>query len=139
VDRRQLFTYFEADRFVKGIGIQIEHADENEAACSLLVNENHLNADNVVQGGVLFTLADFAFAVAANAGGRHTVTISSSISYIRACKQGMLTAIARATHNGNRICVYSVEGWDENGVLLAQATITGYRNTEKAKEFDKLP
>lgn len=54
----------------------------------------HLNAAGTVQGGALFTLADFAFAVAANAGGVLTVSLQNSISFLRAAKPARLTARA---------------------------------------------
>jgi acyl-CoA thioesterase len=43
------------------------------------INETHLNAVGVVQGGAIFTLADFAFAVASNSRGKIALAINAEI------------------------------------------------------------
>lgn len=124
----ELREFFLADKFAMGIGIDIESVDENGAVCTLLTNEGHLNAGGVVQGGVIYTLADFAFAVAANADGVMTPTINASMSYIKGAK-GTPRLIAKAdlVHKGASTCVYNVSVTDESGALIAAATITGLR------------
>ena len=67
-------------------GAVIDEVGENYAVCSLDLNGSHRNAVGAVMGGVMFTLADFAFAVAANSGGRTVVTLTSSISFISGVK-----------------------------------------------------
>ena len=47
-------------------GIVIEEAEPGHAVCSFSIDKRHLNAHNRVMGGAIFTLADFAFAIAAN-------------------------------------------------------------------------
>ena len=47
-------------------GIHIDYVDEDTTVCSLQLDNRHLNAKGSVMGGVIFTLADFAFAIAAN-------------------------------------------------------------------------
>ena len=57
---------FENDRFATENGAVIEEVEEHYAQCSLKLGSRHRNAMGAVMGGVYFTLADFAFAVAAN-------------------------------------------------------------------------
>ena len=57
---------FENDRFATENGAVIEEVEEHYAKCSLKLGSHHRNAMGAVMGGVYFTLADFAFAVAAN-------------------------------------------------------------------------
>ena len=82
--KSELIAYFSADLFaVQACGITIEDVDENGAQCRMAVTATHLNAQGVVQGGAIFTLADFAFAVAANAGGAPTVSLGAQIHFLR--------------------------------------------------------
>ena len=48
----------------QGYNVEIEEVDDGYAKCSLEIQPHHLNAANTVMGGAIFTLADFAFAVA---------------------------------------------------------------------------
>ena len=72
--------FFKDDRFQKLVGVNIEEVGDGYAVCGVNLDENHFNADGIVQGGVIYTLADSAFAVAANSGEFFTVTLSSSES-----------------------------------------------------------
>ena len=67
-------------------GIEIEEVSLHHAVVSLKIEQRHLNAANTVMGGVLFTMADFAFAVAANFDRPLTVTLASQISFLNAAK-----------------------------------------------------
>ena len=57
--------FFKNDRFAMEAGIKLTEVRPGYAKAELKVNEHHLNAGNVVQGGALFTLADLAIAAAA--------------------------------------------------------------------------
>ncbi|MGI5898603.1 MAG: PaaI family thioesterase [Christensenellales bacterium] len=127
----ELKSFFSNDVFARNMGIKIESAGEDGAVCTLLAAADHMNAGGMVQGGAIFTLADLAFAVAANAGGAQTVTLNCSISYLSGARAGLLTAKSTAVHKGRRTCVYSVDVTDESGRLVATANITGARVAEK--------
>lgn len=47
-------------------GIEIDEVGDNYAKCSMPLTENHRNAYGGIMGGSIYTLADFAFAVASN-------------------------------------------------------------------------
>ena len=57
---------FEKDRFATDNGAVIDEVDDHYAKCSLKIEDRHRNAMGAVMGGVYFTLADFALAVASN-------------------------------------------------------------------------
>ena len=57
-------------------GIEIVEVGELYVKCMLHLAAKHKNAMGAVMGGVLYTLADFAFAVAANYDTLTTVSIS---------------------------------------------------------------
>ena len=61
---------FENDRFATSSGMRLVELRPGFAKTRLQVEERHLNSIGTVQGGVIFTLADFAFGVAVKTGGK---------------------------------------------------------------------
>ena len=58
---------FAKDRFAtEQTGAVIEEVAPNYAKCSMQIMDQHRNAYGGVMGGAIYTLADFAFAVASN-------------------------------------------------------------------------
>lgn len=108
-------------------GIVIEDVHPDYAKCSLEIIGKHLNAAGFVMGGAIFTLADFAFAVASNCGHELTVTLSSNINYINGTKGPNLYAEAKCIKSSERICFYDIEVSDDGGNLVASISTTGYR------------
>lgn len=129
---QEIKTFFAADRFAMGNGITIIEAIPGYARCTCPILPQHLNAGSTVQGGMLFTLADFTFAVASNAGGVPTVTLDSTISFLRPAKGKELIAIAREIHTGKTICHYQVEITDDLGTKVATLSATGYQKRPTA-------
>jgi len=118
-------AFFAQDRFATCNGAVIEEIGEAHAVCSLTIGENHCNAMGNVMGGVVFMLADFAFAVVSNFGRRPTVSASSQITFLRTAKGKKLTARAELIREG-RSSVYSeVSVMDEPGNLIARVTANG--------------
>ena len=75
---------FADDRFATENGAVIEKIGDGYAKCSVKLERKHKNAMGGVMGGVYFTLADFAFAVASNHEKMGVVSISSNIAFLRA-------------------------------------------------------
>lgn len=105
----------------------IEEVEEHYAQCSLKLGSRHRNAMGAVMGGVYFTLADFAFAVAANWQGTGTVSLHSDIAYLGSVKGNQLIAEAVCIKNGRSTSYYKIEVKDELGNLTAVVNTTGYR------------
>ena len=117
----------ERDKFARGIGVQVIEALPERAVCKLEINENHLNGLGLVNGGVLFTIADYAMAVAANANGSSTVTLNSSIDFIKSASRGTIVAVATPVKTGRTISRYRVEvRLEENSDLLAVLSATSF-------------
>ena len=57
-------AYFAGDRFATENGMTLDAIGEGTAVCSVTLSPRHQNANGGIMGGVIFTLADFAFAVA---------------------------------------------------------------------------
>ena len=80
------------DRFAALLGIELLETAHGKAKAKLVINDEHLNAVNIVQGGVIFTLADFTFAAAANSYGKVAMAINVNISFLKAATKGTLYA-----------------------------------------------
>lgn len=115
------------DRFAAHAGITLEHVEPGYARARLRVGPDHLNGVGIVQGGAIFTLADFAFGAAANSSGSVAVAIDVSISFLKAVTGGELLAEAREESASGRIGTSLVRVTDENGTLVAIFKGSAYR------------
>lgn len=122
----KLKQFFAKDLFALSLGIEIVDIKEHQATCELILKETHYNAGESVQGGVLFTLGDFAFAVASNSAGFLTVSLNNTISYFSPPKGNKLTATATRLNSTKRTCIYEVSLLDTYDTLVAKMTVTGY-------------
>ena len=118
----------EKDRFARHIGAELGEAADGKATVRLKVQQQHLNALDIVQGGVIFTIADLAFALASNSRGLPAVALSVNINYIRPGRPGsVLTATARELSCTSKVGTYLVEVSDDAGGLLASFQGLAYR------------
>lgn len=123
---KTLLAFFEGDYYAKQTGIVIDAFSEGKSTCSFEVQQRHLNAGKAVQGGAIFTLADFAFAVAANASGKKTVSLENQITFMHPVKGKRLIAKAYEISSTHKICFYQVDVTDENNQPVAKMSVTGY-------------
>lgn len=128
---QELIAFFQKDRFATDNGAYIDEIDENYAKCSMKIEDRHRNALGAVMGGVYFTLADFALAVASNWKEPGTVSLSSNISYLCPAKGSILTAEAVCIKDGRTTGLYRIDVKDDLGNLTAVATTTVYKTGGK--------
>lgn len=119
--------YFKADKFALNTGIELIEVSKGYAKARMEITPMHLNAGGVCQGGALFTLADFAFAVATNSHGQLTFSITSSINIFKSEKSGYLYAEAKEVFSHKRLGNCEVNITNEAGELIATFNGTGYR------------
>ena len=127
-DLEEIRHRFENDRFAMGTtGVVIDSAEPGKAVCSLVLEERHLNGNNVPMGGAVFTLADIACAVAANGySEKKTVSQQASITFLSPARGKRLTAEAVCLRSGRTTALYAVDIKDELGTYVAHATMNGY-------------
>lgn len=118
--------FFNEDKFQSLVGVEIEEVENGHSVCSIKLTKDHFNSDGLVQGGVLFTLADSAFAVAANSTDSFVVTLTASMQYMTKATGSLIKAEATLVNTSKRVCFYRVEVKDEIGELVAVANMTGY-------------
>lgn len=119
---------FQNDRFATdAAGIVIDSAEPGKAVCSLHLELRHMNANKVPMGGAIFTLADFACAVAANGYcEKATVSQNASITFLAPAKGKRLIAEASCLRSGRTTALYAVDVRDELGTYVAHAAINSY-------------
>ncbi|MGI9221660.1 MAG: hydroxyphenylacetyl-CoA thioesterase PaaI [Woeseiaceae bacterium] len=108
------------DRASKSLGIEIEIPEAGSAIASMYVRQEMVNGFDICHGGMVFTLADTAFAFACNAYDEVTVAGSGNIEFLRPALRGeRLQATAREIHRGRRQGVYKVEVHNQDNKLVA--------------------
>ena len=125
-DIEKVREMFRNDRYATESGAVIEEIDDHYARVSLTITEHHQNAVGGVMGGVYFTLADFAFAVASNWQKTGTVSINSDISFIGVPKSNRIIAETQLVKNGRSTCCYNVSVTDDTGTPVAMVKIIGF-------------
>ena len=125
-----LKAYFKNDRYATLTGVEILETDKGYCKAKLKIEDKHLNAANVVQGGAIFTLADLAFAVASNSQGQLALAINVNISFLKGKSDGTLYATARETTSPKRIGAYDILVTDENQEIIARFNGLVYRKNE---------
>ena len=119
------------DQFAAHANIELLAVAPGRARAKMTLRPHHLNALRVVQGGAIFTLADFAFAAAANAHGTVAVAINVNITFMKAAKTGTLWAEAREVSKNFKLGSYLVEVKDDQGDLVASFQGLAYRKRDK--------
>ena len=118
---------FSKDRFASKAGAKIDEITEEYVICSLELNESHRNAYGGVMGGVIFTLADFAFAVLSNNIHSLTVAQNVNITYINAPKGDKLFARATCRKSGKTTTIINVDVYDDMERDVALFTGSGFK------------
>ena len=116
---KTLREFLQGDRFAQHCGIELISLAPGHAVTRMQIQPWHANAVGLVQGGAIFTLADYAFAVASNTHGTVAVGINVSITYMKAVTAGTLTAEAREVARNPKLASYTVNVTDEAGHLVA--------------------
>jgi len=115
------------DQFaIKTVGIELIEAEPGKGRAKLRLEEKHLNGLGIVQGGAIFTLADFALAAASNFDSP-AVSIQANISYFKAVSSGTLYATAIEESRTTRLGTYLIRITNESDELLALMQATVYR------------
>ncbi|HPS56095.1 MAG TPA: PaaI family thioesterase [Sedimentisphaerales bacterium] len=132
----KLKKHFEQyDRFAKLCGIELLEVGSGKSKARMKIREQHLNGVGTVHGGAIFTLADFAFALAGNSSGKVAVAVNVSISFMKAVSNGFLTAQAWEVTKNPKLGTYTVEIKDDADDVVAIFQGLAYR---KKEDFESL-
>ena len=102
-------------------GIEIEEAREGYARIRMALRADMLNGHGIAHGGMIFALADTAFAYACNSRNVRTVAAQASIVFLDQAREGeVLVAEASEQALVGRSGVYNVAVRSEDGRAIAE-------------------
>ncbi len=128
----QIFQRISQDPFARFLGIELLELREGYSRVSMTVEEHMLNFHGIPHGGVIFSLADAAFAAASNSHGQTAVALNVSISFLAAVPVGTrLYAEGTEESLGRRTALCRLAVTTEDGTLVALSHGLVYRKQEQ--------
>lgn len=113
-------SMFERDHASQALGMRVVEVGPGHASVSMSVRADMVNGHGSCHGGVIFALADSAFAFACNSHGPVTVAAGASIEFLAPARLGdELTATAVETSRQKRTGVYDVTVRNQGGERIA--------------------
>ncbi|MBV9413984.1 MAG: PaaI family thioesterase [Solirubrobacterales bacterium] len=111
--------------FAATLGMELVSATPDEVVGRLIWREELCTTGGALHGGALMSLADNLGGVCAFLNlpaGATTATISSSTNFMRAVREGSVTATARPLRVGRSVIVVQTDMRDDAGRLAVQTT-----------------
>ena len=115
-DRRQRTAERAAEALYRGdaasqmLGMTIESCGPGRATVSMRIRPDMVNGHRICHGGLIFALADSAFAFACNSYGDNTVAAGAAIEFLAPGREGdLLRAIATGALARGRAGIYEIE------------------------------
>jgi acyl-CoA thioesterase len=122
------------------LGIQVDQIAPGFARCSMTVRRDMVNGHDTCHGGLIFTLADSAFAFACNACNRATVALGAQISFTAPARLGdVLVATATEQSRTRRTGVYDVRIVTRDGREIALFRGSSYETRGPVLRDDPVP
>lgn len=117
---RAAAAMWERDVAAQSLGMTIDEVRPGYARLRMRVRPDMLNGHDMCHGGLIFALADTAFAYACNSHNRATVAAGAAIEFLAPARgEEVLIAEAREQALGGRLGVYDVEVHSEQGLRVA--------------------
>ena len=124
------------DHATRWFGMERVSVAEGRAVMRMTVETHHCNGHGICHGGVIFSLADSAFAFACNARNVPTVAQMNTITFIAPGAAGdVLTAEAREVSLRGRSGIYDITVTRQTGEVLAE--MRGHSRAIKGKLFEE--
>ncbi len=108
------------DAASKQLGMNVESCAPGRAAVTMRIRPDMVNGHGICHGGLVFALADSAFAFACNSYGDNTVAAGAAIEFLKPAREGdLLRADAAESWRAGRSGIYEIEVRDQDGDLIA--------------------
>jgi len=102
------------------LGMQLVAVKPGYARLSMRVRSDMVNGHRLCHGGLIFTLADSAFAVSCNSHNDSTVAAAASIDFLAPAREGdELAAEARELWRSGRSGLYEITVTNQRGERIA--------------------
>jgi acyl-CoA thioesterase len=129
-------TMWDQDHASQWLGMKVITVSEGRAILELTVAQHHCNGHGMCHGGVIFALADSAFAFACNSRNQATVAQHNVISYIASGRLGdRLRAEATEISLRGRSGITDVTVTNQTGTVIAE--FRGMSRAIKGTVFDE--
>lgn len=137
---RAVEALYATDRATQALGMRIVAVAPGACTVEMAVRAEMTNGLGTCHGGILFTLADSAFAFACNSEGKATVAASASIDFLEAAQAGdVLTAAARGLWTGGRSGIYEITITNQHGARIAFFRGRSHRLSERRALTEVAP
>ncbi len=124
----------ENDAFSQWLGIDVVDIQPGFSHLEMTVRPEMLNGFDILHGGICYSIADSALAFASNSHGAQAVSVETSISHLKPCRNGdKLIAIAEEKSISRKIAIYQIEIKNQKEEVVALFKGTVYRSS---KEWD---
>jgi acyl-CoA thioesterase len=118
--RSAVQSMFRSDHASQNLGLQVLDVAPGSVRISMAVRPDMVNGHGLCHGGIIFTLADSAFAFACNSHGEPMVAAGASIEFLAPTPAGeLLTALATEVSRGARHGIYDVRVTRSSGETVA--------------------
>jgi acyl-CoA thioesterase len=128
---RVVARMLETDALSRWLALDVVAIAPGRCTCRMTVRPEMVNGFGVAHGGIAFSFADSAFALACNSSGRVTVAVDNSITYPAAIHPGdVLTAVAIEEASSRRLGYYRVDVHNQHGATVALFRGTAYHTNK---------
>lgn len=116
------------DRAAQGLDMCLTHISPGRATLTMPVRTDMVNGHHICHGGMIFTLADTAFAYSCNSYNKNTVASACHIDFLAPAREGdTLEAEAIEQSQSGRTGVYDVTVRTTGGKTVALFRGKSYR------------
>lgn len=125
---------WDSDNASRTMGMEIQEVRAGFAELTMEICDHMTNGQKIAHGGIIFTLADSAFAFACNGYNQFTVAQHCSVAFLAPGKVGdILTAKASEQHRAGRSGIYDVKVTNQSGEPIAE--FRGHSRTVKGQHI----
>lgn len=119
---------YSRDRAAQALGIKIVRVQPGASLLTMTVRSDMVNGHHICHGGMIFSLADTAFAYACNSYNKNTVASACHIDFLAPAKEGeTLEAEAVEQSASGRTGVYDITVRNNHGKTIALFRGKSYR------------
>ncbi|MGR3435414.1 MAG: hydroxyphenylacetyl-CoA thioesterase PaaI [Shimia sp.] len=134
--RRSAEALWATDVASRSQGMEIVDVSAGRAVLRMTIRPDHLNGHGTCHGGILFMLADSAFAYACNGRNQAAVAQHASVTFLAPGRGGdVVLATAREVSVAGRSGLYDVEVAVDGGAVIAQ--FRGHSRQVPGRHFDE--
>ena len=120
IAERAVHALWDGDRASQQLGMKVVSCGPGRAEVAMRIRSDMVNGHAICHGGLIFALADSAFAFACNSHGDRTVAAGAAIEFLAPGREGdVLTAVATERWRAGRSGIYEIEVRNQHAETVA--------------------